>query len=687
MVEARTDTPAMLEALQAIAAFYGQKEGGNTAEARKSLRQDLEKQNMVLCDRFLGLFDVLRHRLDALDKHTASLEGHCQGIHIRIEDAEESMSTFVARTRALQKQQADAETKAAQITAFLEKFILSDAEVAALRYEPVDKVEAGGHRPFFAALARVQEIRAGCGALVGSPQQNAGFEMLEALSEHQEAAFRRLHSWILQRCAGLERDDAGGDVEENDVALGLGLRTMRGRPALFVHCQECLLQRRKDVVRRRFLLALTQGGGGGGGLVTSGSMSVSRSGGGGQRPIEMQAHDPVRYLSDILAWLHQTIASEREFLFNVLGNGEKTESEDADGNSTPRPADSAAAAAAEEEETSGTDAKKELSLVQMLAGIMEGVAPLLKARILQLLDPGNNNGLVLSFRLLNLLAFYDVTMAKLGLGPGASALGQALAETRAQGQRLFEAGLRHVGEQALASPPAYPMDLSAAALTAEAGRQLAEILAVHEAALIPAESMGYALDDVLTALVEPILRACRLGAEGLDPSDAAVYMLNNTAALLSSLATCPGAAAAAAWAAKLGEEIETWLDLLVRSQSEVVLERSGLGPLVERAQAVAASSSGTLSATAGLDSVTVGQTLKGFYQGLFALPQFERLQDPRMRARARQRTSALIAQEHEKAHVLFSKPEHGYPDHQTFLVHTPEQVKILLDCDEEVAGK
>jgi len=283
VVESRTDTPAMLEALQAIAAFYGQREGGNTAEARKFLRQDLEKQNMVLCDRFLELFEVLQKRLAALDAHTASLEGHCQGIHARIETAEESMSAFLARTRALQKQQADAEAKAAQIASFLDKFTLSDAEVAALRYEAVDKVLEGGHRPFFAALTRVQEIRAGCGALVGSPQQNAGFEMLEALSEHQEAAFRRLHSWILQRCAGLERDDAAGDVEENDVALGLGLKTMRERSALFVHCQECLLQRRKDVVRRRFLQALSGAGFGGSGSGGGGGGGEGCGGGGGGR--------------------------------------------------------------------------------------------------------------------------------------------------------------------------------------------------------------------------------------------------------------------------------------------------------------------------------------------------------------------------------------------------------------------
>jgi conserved oligomeric Golgi complex subunit 6 len=37
------------------------------------------------------------------------------------------------------------------------------------------------------------------------------------------------------------------------------------------------------------------------------------------RPINVQAHDPLRYLSDILAWLHQAVASEREIVSLVLG--------------------------------------------------------------------------------------------------------------------------------------------------------------------------------------------------------------------------------------------------------------------------------------------------------------------------------------------------------------------------------
>lgn len=45
---------------------------------------------------------------------------------------------------------------------------------------------------------------------------------------------------------------------------------------------------------------------------------------GGSRPIELVAHDIQRYTGDILAWLHQTIISERELweaVFNLDGDG------------------------------------------------------------------------------------------------------------------------------------------------------------------------------------------------------------------------------------------------------------------------------------------------------------------------------------------------------------------------------
>jgi conserved oligomeric Golgi complex subunit 6 len=37
------------------------------------------------------------------------------------------------------------------------------------------------------------------------------------------------------------------------------------------------------------------------------------------RPIELHAHDPLRYVGDMLAWVHQTIAAERELLEALFG--------------------------------------------------------------------------------------------------------------------------------------------------------------------------------------------------------------------------------------------------------------------------------------------------------------------------------------------------------------------------------
>ena len=36
------------------------------------------------------------------------------------------------------------------------------------------------------------------------------------------------------------------------------------------------------------------------------------------RPIELHSHDPLRYAGDMLAWLHQATASEREHITALL---------------------------------------------------------------------------------------------------------------------------------------------------------------------------------------------------------------------------------------------------------------------------------------------------------------------------------------------------------------------------------
>jgi hypothetical protein len=63
-----------------------------------------------------------------------------------------------------------------------------------------------------------------------------------------------------------------------------------------------LAELRQSTLMDGFIVALTRGGPGG-----------------VPRPIELHAHDPARYTGDMLAWVHQTVAWEHEFLESLFG--------------------------------------------------------------------------------------------------------------------------------------------------------------------------------------------------------------------------------------------------------------------------------------------------------------------------------------------------------------------------------
>lgn len=50
---------------------------------------------------------------------------------------------------------------------------------------------------------------------------------------------------------------------------------------------------------------------------------------------------------------------------------------------------------------------------------------------------------------------------------------------------------------------------------------------VHKTSLIPPDQPESDVQPVLSGIIAPLLEACRLSSDGLDPSDGAVFMLNN----------------------------------------------------------------------------------------------------------------------------------------------------------------
>lgn len=376
--------------------------------------------------------------------------------------------------------------------------------------------------------------------------------------------------WVQSECRNLGEHDA----PEVDPTLTAAVAALRQRPVLFKYCAEEVASARHGALFQRFIVALTRGGPGG-----------------VPAPIEIHAHDPHRYVADMMAWAHQALAGEREFVMALFGEGEG-EGEGGQGGPGQGPAsplwsDGSGGGA----NGAGSDT---LSSAALLDRIFDGICRPLRVRVEQVLMM--SPPLLLCYQLSQLGAFYHELVSRI-LGPGA-ALSAALAGCRDMARRAFFEQLRAAGDRLLRAPPAPAPDLLPPPAVGGALQTLSEIIRAHERALgaggdgSGAGSAEFA--PVLDAVVDPLLEMCRRSSEALrpdsgarldeapahaDPAAQPIFLLNCVSAVQGVLAERPCCAPRAAALARTAEEL---LRALVRGEVARLLGRSGLAEIAER---------------------------------------------------------------------------------------------------------
>jgi hypothetical protein len=264
---------------------------------------------------------------------------------------------------------------------------------------------------------------------------------------------------------------------------------------------------RRTQLVQRFVVALTQGG-------TTGNVF---------RAIDLHAHDAVRYVGDMLAWMHQAAASEEEFLEAVFGDGT--------GQKSARSQSGKGGSAAEEPIDGCTSGPAGLSVSELLARCLQGLGRPLRVRIMQALE--TRSGIEILYTLTDLLAFYETTFHR--IVPMENAVHSTIKGCLGECKRIFLAGLNKQAEQLTQSPSSYPLDLTASHATKECCKQIQEILRVQSSALSPLSSDpndSCFVDTVLGNIIQPLLQACRLGGQSLSQGDMAIFMLNNVSSVL-----------------------------------------------------------------------------------------------------------------------------------------------------------
>ena len=525
-------------------------------------------------------------------------------------------------------------------------------------------------------------------------------------------AYDKIYHWVQKRCGVTESEKGANNVAEaesiDDVdgsgVLKHAIHALRARPGFYVHCQESLGSHRRMLLVQRFVAALTVGGVGG-----------------TPRPIELQAHDPVRYVGDMVAWVHQAVASEKELLTSLFSAPKGAAPHSPPPTTTTTSSGLGADGGEGEGEGVGEDVGEGGDQVktvgELLAHVTEGLARPLKVRLEGVLEAQLREGsggmslsmaMVHTYRLYNLMAFYYVVVKRIMLVPPTSAavgegaataaatataaaatLVTVLGECRATAASVFGSQMRQHSLNLTKAPPSFLGDLSTSPVTVEHLKRLTELLQVYTDSMVSEDDTAEfadtetGIETIMASLLEPLLQTCRLSAEGggLDAADTATLMINNATSMRNAVEVFTTNATTKAWVGKLDAEVETWVGVLVKHEAGRMLSDCGMASLLETAEVMKLH--GAASEQQGLEPETVERVMHAFYSSLFALvmPSFDRLTPPTARAAARKAIALQIVAAHDSVNAMVRDPANKYTNAEACLLHTPEQVRMLLDCD------
>mmetsp|Transcript_5840 Transcript_5840/g.8718 ORF Transcript_5840/g.8718 Transcript_5840/m.8718 type:complete len:717 (-) Transcript_5840:154-2304(-) len=669
----RTDSVAMLEALDAISEFYND----NTVDARRMLKQDLELQNIQLAKRFLSEFDEVKTRITAVENLSSNLQAACNILESKVKNADENMKSFMEKASELENKRNHFSSQSKEIQLFLSRFQLSDDEVDLLYHANLDNADSA--EKFFDSLGRLKAAYSDCKSMVEKHFKSVGFELLEILGQHQETAYQHLFDWVKKKCDLLAETGSSDDLETNNK-MQIAIRFLNKLPIYFSQCQDLLVNSRRTQLVQKFIQALTQG--------ETANMAPSKS----LRAIDLNAHDAVKYVGGMLAWMHQAVATEQEFLEAIFGEVPTR-------HSSPRPkgpngGKSQQVAEKEEGDAHHVEGSKSatqlgaLSVPELLARCLQGLGRPLRVRIVQTLE--SRAGLEVLYAMSDLLAFYEATFHR--IVPIENAVHSTVRGCLIECKRLFASSLHKQAELLTQSHVSYPLDLKASHVTRECAAQIQEILKVFNCSLSVAPvdvTDACHIDAVLGNIIQPLLQSCRLGCQALPAAEMALFMLNNVSVIQHEILETSKryrdqqsqdshVDSKLSWLEMLETEASTWVDILVREEVGRTLKRSDLDKLMELIEIVPAG----LRAVdqVGLGQDRVGTVMRSFYASLFSTvaPQFERLHDPLLREEIRNRTAYRIAEAHAKMFAFISQAANGYD--AAILSHTTEEVKVLLGC-------
>lgn len=403
--------------------------------------------------------------------------------------ARQENAPVLEEASALLVQKYDLESKKQLLDAFNKHFIVSEDELIVL----TDISEAVNDR-FFAILKRVKQIHTDCQVLLGNENQRLGLELMDQSSRNLNNAYQKLYRWI-------QREFKTLNLENPRISsiIRRALRALAEKPTLFQSCLDYFAEAREQVLADAFYSALTGS--------SSDHEQTPMT-----KPIEFYAHDPLRYVGDMLAWTHSITVSEREALESLfISDGDEI----AKGIQAGR--DSEPWSKIDDEAFDGHKA-----LGDLVNRNLAGVARAIRQRVEQAIH--NHEDPVLTYKIANLINFYRLTFTKL-LG-AVSGIQETLSALEECALRRLGAIMKDQVASIQADLNGPPPTLHTPEFLNDALNQLTALLKSYHSALTPTVSRATDFQPILNTAFTPFLSACETLAQNIEPPDRDIFLTN-----------------------------------------------------------------------------------------------------------------------------------------------------------------
>lgn len=470
--------------------------------------------------------------------------------------ARQDTEPVLEEAAALTTQKEEAEMKQKLLNAFSARFILSEDDIQALTstVEPVDD-------RFFRVLGRTKQVHKDCEVLLGGENQRLGMEIMEQSSKNLNAAFMKLYKWIQKEFKSLNLEDP-----QINSSIRRGLRVLAERPSLFHSCLDFFAEAREYILSDAFHQALTA-------AISNDVSDVAT------KPIEFSAHDPLRYVGDMLAWVHSATVSEREALeaLFVSDGNDLAKGIEAGIQSEPwsRP---------EEGEETVFDGQK--ALTDLVTRDLSGVSRSLRQRV-ELVIQGHDD-LVTVYKVMNLLAFYETTFRKL-IGLDSDLVETIVSLQRSTFQRfefLVQEHLAAVSADVHGLAP--PADLGVPEYLTESLNNLTQLMKAYDSSfghevIQTNDQNENQFTPIISIALDPFYDLARSAANELsDPNSKLIFETNCLLAVRSTIS--PYEFACTTHLDPLSSTLATLRANLLEVQHKFLLHESGLNILLHALQ-------------------------------------------------------------------------------------------------------